>query len=394
MNSRVFGSILLIIAMSIGGGLLSLPVVTAEGGFFNSSLLLTIIWLLTTVGSLFILEICLRLPKDTNLISMARDTLGVPGQVLTAVFFLLMLYCIMCVYVSGGTDLVHSIWQSMNIQLYPGLSGIIFVFVLGAFVWHGIKLVDHTNRALMSAKMLVYFLLILFLAPSVHVKNLPSGEFHALSIAVMPAIFSFGYAIIIPSLCSYLEHNVKQLRKAILIGSFVPLLCFVIWNYTVQGTMSQATLVSISHSGQVVSQLNAGLSAIGNPWITTITHLFTTICLLTAFLAVSLSLSDVIANGIHRKKEGKNKWLIYALTFLPPLAIVLFRPYIFITAIQYAGILVVALSILLPTLMVWRSRRIPKLIKHTKYQVAGGIFTVLLMLIVSLALLFFAATHI
>jgi tyrosine-specific transport protein len=320
--------------------------------------------------------------------------LGLPGQVLTAIFFLLMLYCIMCVYVSGGTDLVHSIWQSMHISMYPSASALIFVFALGALVWHGIKLVDHTNRALMTAKMLVYFLLILFLAPAVHVKNLPSGEFHALSGAVMPAIFSFGYAIIIPSLCSYLEHDVKQLRKAVLIGSFIPLLCFIIWNYTVQGTMSQAQLVSISHSGQVVSQLNAGLSAVGNPWVTTITHLFTTICLLTAFLAVSLSLSDVIANGINKKKVGKNKWLIYALTFLPPLAIVLFRPYIFITAIQYAGILVVALSILLPTLMVWRSRRSPKLNKNTKYQVPGGVLTVLAMLVFSIILLFFAATHI
>jgi tyrosine-specific transport protein len=394
MNSRVFGSILLIIAMSIGGGLLSLPVVTAGAGFYNSTLLLVLIWLLTTIGSLFILEICLRLPRGSNLISMARDTLGLPGQVLTSLFFLLMLYCIMCVYISGGTDLVHSIWQSLHVSIYPGISAILFVLILGSIVWHGIRLVDQTNRALMAGKMVVYFLLVLFLVPSVHIKNLPAGEFQALSGAIMPAIFSFGYAIIIPSLCCYLENNVKQLRLAVLIGSFVPLLCFVIWNYAVQGTMSQAQLVSISQSGQVVSQLNAGLSSIGNPWVTTITHLFTTICLLTAFLAVSLSLSDVIANGINKKKEGKNKWLIYAFTFLPPLAIVLFRPYIFITAIQYAGILVVALSILLPTLMVWKSRRNSALNKNSQYRVWGGNVTVLGMLLLSVALLFFAATHI
>lgn len=394
MNSRVFGSILLIVAMSIGGGLLSLPVVTAESGFLNATLLLTIIWIVSNLGSLFILEICLRLPKDTNLISMARDTLGFPGQILTAVFFLMMLYCIMCVYISGGTDLVHSIWQSLHINLPTAASAFIFVGILGSLVWHGIKLVDHANRALMTGKMAVYFLLILLLLPSVHTQHLPSGGFQALSGAVMPAIFSFGYAIIIPSLCSYLDHNVKQLRVAILVGSFIPLLCFLVWNYVVQGTMPQSQLIAMSHSGQVVSQLNAGLSAAGNPWITTITHLFTTICLLTAFLAVSLSLSDVIANGINRKKEGKNKWLIYFLTFCPPLAIVLFRPYIFITAIQYAGILVVALSILLPTLMVWRSRRDPKLSQKKKYQVPGGAFTIIIMLVISIILLIFAAKSI
>lgn len=394
MNSRVLGSILLIIAMSIGGGLLSLPVVTAEPGFFNSTLLLVLIWLITTVGSLFILEICLRLPRDTNLISMARDTLGFPGQVLTAIFFLLMLYSIMCVYISGGTDLVHSIFVSFNIRPFSELSALIFVGILGSFVWHGIKLVDKANRALMAGKMSVYFLLVLLLLPSASIKNLPMGDFHALSGAVMPAIFSFGYAIIIPSLCSYLDHNVKQLRTAVLIGSFIPLLCFVIWNYVVQGTMSQMQLVAIGQSGQVISQLNAGLSAAGNPWVTTMTHLFTTICLLTAFLAVSLSLSDVIANGINRKKEGKYKWFIYFLTFFPPLAIVLYHPYIFITAIQYAGILVVALSIFLPTLMVWRIRRHRVLGKLKEFQVPGGTLLLLMMLVISILMLIFAIQHI
>jgi tyrosine-specific transport protein len=393
MNSKVIGSILLIVAMSIGGGLLSLPVVTAAGGFFNSTLLLIFTWLVITIGSLFILEICLRSPKGSNLISMSRDTLGLPGQIITGLFYLLMLYCIMCVYVSGGTDLIHSIFQSLNIKINTGFSTILFVFILGCFVWHGIKLVDHTNRALMTGKMAVYFLLILILAPSVHLNNLPSGSFYALSGAVMPAIFSFGYSIIIPSLCTYLDGNVKQLRAAVLIGSFIPLICFIIWNYTVQGTLTQEHLMSINQSGKVISQLNAGLSSIGNPWVTTIIHLFTSICLLTAFLAVSLSLSDVIANGIHKPKQGKNKWLIYALTFLPPVVIIIFRPFIFITAIQYAGILVVGLLILLPTLMVWRSRQVHKLAKNEPYRVPGGIFIVFGMLMASGFLLFFAATH-
>lgn len=388
MTSRAFGSILLIIAMSIGGGLLSLPVVTAESGFFNSTLLLIIIWLITTISSLFILEVCLRLPKDNNLITMARDTLGRSAQGLTWFFYLIMLYCIMCVYIAGGTDLIRSFWNSFHINMPSWVNSLLFSGILGCFVWRGIKLVDHTNRLLMTGKMIVYGLLVLTIAPLVHFKHLPSGSFHTIPQAVMPAIFSFGYAIIIPTLCSYLENDVKELRRVVVIGSFIPLLCFIIWNYIVQGTLSQQQLIEINHSGQVISALNAGLSALGNPWITTITHLFTTICLLTAFLAVSLSLSDVIANGIQKKKEGKNKWLIYGLTFLPPLAIVLFRPNIFITAIRYAGILVVALSIVLPLFMVWSSRRNSSLACNTRYQVPGQSYTIMTMLIAVVILVY------
>jgi len=57
MNSRVIGSILLIIAMSIGAGLLSLPVITAATGFFHATVMLIVIWLIIIVGALFILEV-------------------------------------------------------------------------------------------------------------------------------------------------------------------------------------------------------------------------------------------------------------------------------------------------------------------------------------------------
>lgn len=391
--SRIIGSILLIIAISIGGGLLSLPVVTAAGGFIHSSLLLIAIWLVMTIAAFFVLEVCLWLPKDTNLVAMSKHTLGTPGQLLTWFFYLVMLYCIICVYISGGTDLIHSIWQSLHVNVPNWVSTILFVVMFGSIVWCGIKLIDYTNRALMTGKIIVYFLLIAILVPAVHLNNLPTGSFRALSGAVMPAVFSFGYAIIVPSLRSYLNNNVKQLRWVVLIGSVIPLLCFILWNYVVQGTMTQQHLVAIGHSGQVISQLNAGLSAMGNPWVTTVIHLFTTICVLTAFLAVSLSLSDFIANGLNKQKRGKDKCLIYAFTFLPPLIIIIFWPYIFITAIRYAGIFVVIILILLPTLMVWRGRSNKVLIKHALYKVSGGIWTITLMLIASIAFLLFAVTH-
>lgn len=394
LNSRVIGSILLIVAMSIGGGLLSLPVVTAVSGFFNSTILMVITWLITTISSLFILEVCLWMPDGTNLISMARRTLGVPAQVFMWIFYIIMLYCIMCVYISGGTDMVRSLWQLLHINIAPWLSSLLFVLVFGTIVWHGIKLVDHTNRLLMTGKMALYLLLIIMLIPFAKTSQLPSGSLTALSGSVMPVFFAFGYSIVVPSLRSYLKSNAKQLRFAIIVGSLIPLLCFIIWNYTVQGIMSKTQLIDISHSGQVVSQLNAGLSVVGNTWVFTITRIFTMICILTAFLGVSLSLSDCMANSLNCTKQGKTKWLVYGLTFLPPLVIVLFQPYVFITAIRYAGILVVVISILLPTIMIWKGRYHSTLAQHAKYKVAGGMVTISVMLIISIILLTVAATHI
>jgi tyrosine-specific transport protein len=374
--------------MSIGAGLLALPVATAAAGFYHSSLLLIVIWLLMTMGALCILEVSLWLPEDSNLVSMARHTLGKPGEIITWIGYLMLLYTLLCVFISGGTDLLNSIWQSMKLPAISWLSSTLFVLIFGTIVWHGIKLIDHTNRMLMSAKMLTYLALIILLIPHVNAKLLPSGPSSALVGAILPAIFSFGYAIITPSLRSYLNSNIKQLRFVVLVGSSIPLVCYIIWNYAVQGTLSQSKLVAIDKSGQVVSQLNQGLSALGNPWVTTIIHAFTTICILTSFLAVSLSLSDFIADGLKRKKEGKNKKIIYSLTFLPPLIIILFQPYLYMKAISYAGLLCVLILMLLPAAMAWNGRYHKK-ISNRQYQAPGGKIGLAAMLIISAALFIF-----
>jgi tyrosine-specific transport protein len=365
---KIVGSILLVIAMSIGGGLLSLPAVTSESGFIYSCLILFFIWLVMTIGAFFILEVCLQLPKGANLISMAKDTLGIPGKLCMLFCYLILLYCIMCVYISGGTDLINSIFTSLDINITTKLSTLIFTISLGCITWFGINLVDKTNRILMSIKMILLFLLILTLIPSVDINNLIPGDIYKIQQSILPIIFSFGFAIIIPSLRDYLENDVKSLRLVIIIGSVIPLVCFILWIYVVQGVIPHNNLQEITQSGEVISALNIGLSNVGNPWVTTFIHLFTTICLLTAFLAVSLSLSDFISNGINKPKKGLSKYIIFSLTFLPPLMIIIFKPYIFISAIHYAGILIVIVLILLPTLMMRKIKNIQCNKRSSKVQ--------------------------
>ncbi|WP_328287250.1 aromatic amino acid transport family protein, partial [Legionella pneumophila] len=104
INSKLIGGILLIVGTSIGGGMLALPVSTAEVGFTNSLFFLFFCWLVMTAGALLILEVNLRLPAGSNMISMAKSTLGLPGQVIAWITYLLLLYTLLAAYISGGSD--------------------------------------------------------------------------------------------------------------------------------------------------------------------------------------------------------------------------------------------------------------------------------------------------
>ena len=87
-NSKLVGGVLLIVGTSIGGGMLALPVSTAAAGITNAIIFLFLCWLIMTTGALLILEVNLRLPAGSNMVSMAKSTLGLPGQIIAWITYL------------------------------------------------------------------------------------------------------------------------------------------------------------------------------------------------------------------------------------------------------------------------------------------------------------------
>lgn len=371
MISKIIGGILLIIGTSIGGALLALPMATAGGGFLHSLSLFIGAWLAMTFGAFFILEINLWLPEHTNMVSMAKITLGSSGRIFTWIIYLLLLYALLSAYIAGGSDLVTQIFASIHWIIPQWLGGLIFVVVFGAAVHQGIRTVDRTNRALMTIKIAAYLLLVIFAVPHVQLPRLSQGELPLLSGALMVVVTSFGYATIIPSLRSYFNSNVKALRLSIAIGSAIPLVCYLLWDFAVQGSIDRSQLMQMAHSPHAVSDLTSSLSTSGSHILASTAHLFTAICVATAFLGVSLCLWDFLADGMRvNKQTQRGRWQITITTLLPPLLIVLFWPGIFVKALAYAGVLCVVLLMLLPGLMTWSGRYLKK--SASGYQVWGG----------------------
>ncbi len=200
MNSRFIGGILLIIGTSIGGGMLALPVATAEVGFFNSVLFLIGCWLVMTVGALLVLEVNLRLPPGSNMVSMAKSTLGLPGQILAWVTYLFLLYTLLAAYISGGSDVFSSIFATLHIAIPAKLSALIFTLLFGCVVYAGIRAVDFVNRGLMFGKLGVFLVLLVIISPHMKRTLLDGGSVQAITGSLMILITSFGFASIVPSL--------------------------------------------------------------------------------------------------------------------------------------------------------------------------------------------------
>ena len=386
MKLKMIGGILMILGTSIGAGMLALPVATANAGFIQSTFLLIACWIVMTIGAFLILEVSLWLPEDANLISMAKLTLGKPGQIIAWFSYLLLLYSLLCAYTSGNSDVLQGILQAIHIHIPRWFSTIAVVLLFGSIVYRGVYSVDLLNRALMTGKIIIYILLVTAISPHIRPMQLLISHSKASIATIMVIITSFGFAIIVPSLRTYFNSDVRRLRKIIFLGSLIPLIFYIIWISVVQGILPHYVLSQLAASAHTTTGLAKQLSINAKSMlVTSFINVFISICMLTSFLGVALALFDFLADGLNLKKHGTGGLIVSTITFLPPLLIILIIPSAFILALSYAGIFCVIILILLPSLMAFKGRYIDKI--SGDYRVFGGKYLLLTEIIVAIALI-------
>jgi tyrosine-specific transport protein len=388
--SKLIGSSLLIIGTCIGAGILGLPVAAAQLGFIGSVILLLVCWFIMTAGALFILEVNLCLPQNNNIISMAKATIGPIGQLIAWLSYLLLLYSLLCAYIAGGSDLFHNMLLGGGLEIPRWITAILFTLIFGVVVYFGIQSVDKVNRLLLTVKMGAFLCVVFFLASFITPHYLTEGDLHYLTSlsAITVTITSFGWSTLIPSLRAYFSNDIRKLKIAIIIGSIIPLVCYIAWDAIIMGIIplqGDQSLVTALQSGNATSALVNLLNAqVDNSLINIFIKVFTSICVLTSFLGVALCLTDFFADGFGIEKKGLGKIGIHAITFIPAVGIAIFYPHAFIAALGCAGIYSTILLILLPAWMAWKRRY--HLPLSSEFKVAGGKTLLVIVIAVSLTL--------
>lgn len=398
-RNKTFGSILLVGGTSIGAGMLALPLIAGAGGFFPSSILFFIVFVFMLLSLFYLMEATLMSEKvNANLITICKERLGPVGEFTAWFSFLLLLYSVAAAYLSGGGSLIADVISSSAKYHVSASVGIfIFLAVFGFIVVFETKAVDAINRICMVGLIVSFLLLLIFVTPHVEWGHYKGGKPKYLWAAVPVVVLSFTSHIIVPSLRNYLDGNIVKLKKALLLGSLIPLVFYLVWEFLVTGMLpltGKYGLENIGGAPHPVAGLTDALNAIlGIPWITIVVGLFSFFALVTSFFGVALSLYDFLSDGFKIKKTTKGKALLLLLMFVPPLLFSLFYPSGFVAAIGYAGVFVAILYGILPALMVWHGRYFEK--KKERFRVFGGKFFLLIMFAGSFAIIYFqiAATQ-
>lgn len=386
MNSKMIGGILLICGTSVGTGILGIPSDTGEAGFGWSMILFVLCWVFSTLAALYYLEIHLwQKNPSSNLLSMTQSFFGPKIKKVVWVVYLALLYSLMCTYLLAGSSwILQSATYMWQINMQPTVGMLLFITLIGLFIFFGIRVVDHVNRAMSIGLALTYILILWITLPTVDVKLLaqPAQSIAQLPQAIPLLITAFGYSIIVPSLSIYFERDSKILQKTILWGSLVTLVIYVLWELATLGNIplyGSHGLREIAHSlDNGTGVANALIHITRNSHLTYIITLFAMFAVITSFLGVSMALFHTLADGLDMEVKGIPGVILLGLTYLPPILFLKLIPTGFNQILSWAGMLLAFLMGVLPMLMIFKGRY---QLKYKGYKVLGGRFLAVLVIV-------------
>lgn len=387
---KSIGSTLIIIGTVIGAGMLALPIVSATTGFITAIIMLIIVWGIMTITGLLTLEVNLAFTEcENSLGTMAAKTLGVTGKIISWLCTLLLLYTLTAAYITGGASLLTNVFD-LVLQLTPPswLNALIFIVCMGGIVFWSTKTVDYCNRFFLGLKGLLLIITLILLLPRVDFVNLLRNSWSNQHLWTMIPIFlcSFGFHPTIPSLSNYLGRKPRELKIAIISGSTIALITYLLWLFVTLGIVPWLGKHSFTACGDSVGALIKTIYLIvNNKWVTTTINWFSNIAMTTSFLGVTLGLFDFLADGFKRPNTRWGRWQTAFLTFIPPLIFAIFFPDGFILALKYAAFFATILVIILPALMAYSLRRSTQLV--SPYHLPGGNFLLFLIIAIGITIL-------
>ncbi len=343
---------MLIAGTTLGAGMLAMPLATARAGFWLTSLGLLAVWALSYFTALMFLEIYRYHTPEEGFSTLAGQAYGKLARLIVTLAILLYMYGLMAAYASQGGTLVSRL---LGLGYVP--SALLYTALFGWVIKRGVRSVDQVNRGLFPVQLLVFAGLLALMLPRIAPANLtaPPQEL-GLALSILPVfVTAYSFHVVLPSIAEYLDNDPTELRRAVLWGTAIPLVAYLLWQMAIHGLIPQDQLskvTSLEQLSALVTQLT------GNRFLGTGMDLFSGLSLTTSFLGIGLSLTDSLRDsfpGISLTGDRRG-WPIILLTLVPPILVALLAPKAFVVLLAYSGLMAVIYSILLPVLLVRRAR--------------------------------------
>ena len=359
--ATVISAMFLVAGTCMGGGMLALPVSTGVNGFIPSSLMMALCWMAMTFSALLLLEVNLWMKEGAHIITMADTFLGPIGKLICWIVFLFISYASTVAYTAaGGTLILHSTHYFLGWLLSKEMACFIFITFFGGLIYLGSRIVGRVNAILFIAMIVAYIGLVGTGIHEVKISNLKQVYWPTSFLAIPLLLTSFSFQTMLPSLTPYLKRHASSLRWAIVGGTTLTFLVYLIWQWLVLGIVPIEGHKGLSEALEVGEPITQFLRHhIQSPWIAILAEYFSFFALVTSFLGMALGLFDFLSDGLSIPNRGWGKVVLSLLIMIPTFIFAAYFERVFLLALETSGGFGdTILNGIIPVAMVWIGRYI------------------------------------
>lgn len=364
----------LISGTCIGGGMLAMPIQTAEAGFFLSFLGLFVCWIFMTFTGLLLVEATLWIRNETHFSSLSRILIGNWVKVIALIIYLFMNYASLVAYTSGGAALVNLWGESLlHVSLGYELSCVVFTLLFGFVVFLGSQFVGRLNFWFMIGLAIAYVGLVSFGVGSIKGENLifrPSWKESLGTFSMILATFS--YQMVVPAVCAYMQYDIPKLKKAVILGTTIPFLIYSLWILVIHGAISLEGENGLREAWTTGASATMPLRKQLDHWlIVALADSFAFLAVVTSYLGLSLALFYFLKDCFKEMNINPGRNITIFMTIFPALVLAILFPRALLQCLDISGGFGdTILSGLIPVGLVWMGRYRKNLENY--YRAPGG----------------------
>ena len=335
----------------IGAGVLGIPYAISKSGFIPGMIILAILGVAVLIINLCIGEIALRTKGRHQLPGYAEKYLGKWGKRIMTFSIVFGIYGALTAYFIGGGKVLADIFGlgqkslsfigfEINVAL---IFSICFFVFLSTLIYLGLQSVGKTEIIFGAIMLIIIITIIIWGTFHIDSGNLTGYDKTQLFFPYGVILFAFVGAAAIPEMKSICTDNKKLIKKAIIIGSSVPLITYALFAFVVVGVTGAST-------GQIATTTLGDV--VGGKIMELLGNLFAIFSMSTSFLALGLALLWVYDIDLHTTRN-----VAFLLTVSIPFLIGISGMTSFIQAIAITGGIAGGIEGIIIILMFWKAKK-------------------------------------
>lgn len=338
-----------LIGTIVGAGVLGIPYVVAKSGFFYGSILIVAMGLAFLVLNLFVGEIVLRTKKQHQLTGYMEKYLGKWGKRAMGFSMVFGIYGALTAYLIGEGQTLKTIFGFGNPLIYS----LIFFAIVTIIICWGVKATGKAELIVISLLILVVLLIGVFSFGRIDTANftLFNPAFFFLPYGVI--LFAFMGSAAIPEVQEILEKEKHKMKKAIIIGSVIPILLYFFFSAVVVGIVGFENFDSLLDPNDQIATV--ALSIFSDSILSLFANLFAVLAMFTSFLTLGIALTEMYNYDFKMSRK-----VSLALTLVIPLIIAVTNITTFIAVLGLAGAIAGGVDGILIVLAYWKVKKLGK----------------------------------